>query len=273
LQYPHTITNPHEGIARRLTSTILIKQSESEYGEDDRLAVSLAMVRNQQDHKLLEEFEQGFAKFVGTDYCLFTINRSSAISLALRSLGLEKRDEVIIPVCASTTLLSGVMSIGALPRFVDVNREDGNIDASQLRLDDASKVKALVAVHTNGRSCKTQSLLELACKNGWQIIEDASEAIGSRCDGKHLGTSANLGLIGFQRFSLIGLDHGAVLVTSDKKVLDRLASERDRDLAPSEIQAALALSQLRKLRETIDRKRQLTRIYYELLDEAKLTAL
>jgi len=277
LQTPYTIADGHIGIARRLNSTVLIRQMESEYEEEDRLAVSLAMMKDQQDHRFIKEFEQAFAKFIGADLGVFTINRSSAISLALTSLGLKDGDEAIIPVCASLPLVKGVLSVGVIPRFVDVMREDGNIDPCQLRLQDASKVKALIAVHSNGRSCAIEPLLELASKNGWYVIEDASEAIGSRREGKHLGTFANLGLFAFQRSGLIGLENGAILVTSDDELFYRLMSSRDKiwdgDLTPSEVHAALALSQLRRLRGRIDRKRQVTRRYYELLEEAKLADL
>lgn len=238
------------------------------------------------EHKLTREFEKTFAEFVGAQYAVATTSGTIALFLALKALNIGFGDKIIMPVYTAIGTASAVRLAGATPVFVDVNEPNGNMDISNLHHYEWDKeVKAVIPVHINGRACSMKDIREIASENGWHVVEDAAQCLGSHCSGRHLGTFGDVGCFSMATTKIITTGQGGVVVTDRKDLFDQLMALKDqgrvRDITSSEmpdyyplegynfkfteIQAALGLSQFRKLCRRIEHKNQITKLYYELL--------
>ena len=148
------------------------------------------------DGPKLRKFESIFAKFTGAKFAVGVSNGTAALHLSLKALGIGKGSEVIIPDITFVATASSVLLTGATPVLVDVN-EDLNISVSSIKKSITSKTKAIIPVHFAGKSCKIKEIAVIAKKNRVAIIEDCAHAIGSRINGKHVGTFGQSGCFSF----------------------------------------------------------------------------
>ena len=268
----------------------MIRQFEPSFDEEDARAVADVIHSGYiNEHKMTREFERIFAEFVGAKYAVTTTNGTIALFLALKTLNIGYGDKVIMPVYTAIGTASALRLAGATPVFVDVDLQTGNMDFRKLdwyKRDE--KVKAVVPVHMNGRACFVEETREVALMNGWHMIEDAAQCLGSHYNGKHLGTFGDVGCFSMATTKIITTGQGGVVVTDRKDLYDKLMALKDqgrvRDVTLSElpdyypmegynfkfteIQAALGLSQFRKLPERIEHKKHITNLYYELLSDS-----
>ncbi len=165
----------------------------------------------------VESFEKEFAKYLGVKHVIGVGNGLDALHISLMSLGIGVGDEVITtPLSAVATTLA-IISVGAMPIFVDVNL-DGQIDATQIEAKITSSTKAILPVHLYGNACDITTILKIAKKHNLQVIEDAAQAHGSSFHGQKLGTFGIVGCFSFyptKNLGTIGGDAGAVATNDD----------------------------------------------------------
>ena len=161
--------------------------------------------------KVTKKFEKTFSKKIKTPYSLMVNSGSSANFLAFQCLTnpyrkkkLNKGDEVLIPsICWSTSFWPIIQS-GLKPVFVDVDRENFNINLKDLKKKISKKTRALILVHVLGNSTNMEKLMKILKKNKIILVEDVCQSIGAQYKNKFLGTFGDFSTFSFY-FSLIFL--------------------------------------------------------------------
>lgn len=159
--------------------------------------------------KYCNQFEKGFAKFLGINYSLLTTSGSSANLLAFMTLTspllkdrqIKPGDEVITVACGFPTTVSPIINYGAIPVFVDVTIPQYNIDVTKLEQAYSPKTKAVMIAHTLGNPFDLKSVKSFCDKHNLWLIEDNCDALGSKytLDGKEhfTGTIGDIGTSSF----------------------------------------------------------------------------
>jgi CDP-6-deoxy-D-xylo-4-hexulose-3-dehydrase len=181
-----------------------------------------------------EEFEEELGKFLGVSEVVFVNSGSSANLLAIATLcsneldgHLEQGDEIITPAVTFPTTVAPLIQNGLIPVFVDCELGTYNLDVSASEKAISERSKAIFVPHTLGNPCEMDRIMGLAEKWGLLVIEDACDALGSRFDGKHVGTFGHLGTLSFYPAHHITTGEGGAVITNDKKLAKIARSIRD----------------------------------------------
>ena len=131
----------------------------------DKRAIETALKSNLlTDGPILRKFENEFCKFTGSKYAIGVSNATSALHLSLKSLGIGKGDEVIIPNITFVATANAVLYVDATPVLVDVNDHDINISIKSIEKSITKKTKAIIPVHFAGKSCDMLAIQKIAKK-------------------------------------------------------------------------------------------------------------
>ena len=238
--------------------------------------------------KVTKEFEKTFSKKINTPYSLMVNSGSSANLLAFQCLinpyrkkKLKKDDEVLIPAICWPTSFWPIIQSGLKPVFVDVDRENFNIDLKDLKKKISRKTKALMLIHVLGVSTNMDKLMKILKKNRIILIEDTCESIGAKYKNKFLGTFGDFSTFSFYFSHQISSIEGGMICCKNKQDEDIIKSLRShgwiKDLSnqkkmekkfkkinknfffinsgfnfrPTDIQAAIGLSQFKSLNNFI----------------------
>lgn len=233
------------------------------------------------DGPILKKFESSFASLVGINYAIGVSNATAALHLSLRALGIGKNDEVIIPDMTFVATASAVILADATPVLADINYDDLNISPKSIERSLTSKTKAVIPVHFAGKACNMHKIKRLAMKNSLLIVEDCAHAIGTKFDGKHVGTFGDMGCFSFYPTKNITTIEGGMVTTNSKKIAKYVQAARNHGITKSltqryslgkpweydveeagynyrldEIRSSLGLSQLKRIKilNTLRRK-------------------
>jgi dTDP-4-amino-4,6-dideoxygalactose transaminase len=239
-----------------------------------------------------QEFEQAFASYVGAKYAIAVTNATAALHLACVVAGLGPGDEAIVPSLTFVATANAVRYTGATPVFADiVGEEDLNISHDSIEAALTERTRAILVMHYGGYACDMNRILELARKHNLMVIEDAAHAVGSELDGRKLGTWGDMGCFSFFSNKNMTTGEGGMIVTNDEGYSRRLHLLRSHGMTTltwdrhkghassydvvdlgynyriDEIRAALGIVQLGKLALNNERRRHLTQVYREALQE------
>ncbi len=232
----------------------------------------------------LQSFEEEFASYCDSSYCIGVGNGLDALSLILRGYGISAGDEVIVPSNTFIATWLAVSSCGATPVAVEPNLGSYNIDAN--RVEDAltKRTKAIIAVHLYGQPADMQELKAIADKHGLKLIEDAAQSHGARYKGQRTGSLGDAaGFSFYPGKNLGGLGDGGAITTSDEtlaKEVRRLRSYgstqkyvhevKGVNSRLDEMQAAFLRVKLNKLDQWNERRRQISELYMDGLDKESI---
>ena len=171
----------------------------------------------------VENFENDFARFIGSKYCIGVASGTDALFLGLKALGIGKGDEVIIPAMTFMATASAVLHTGATPVFVDTLADSPLIDASKIENKITSKTKVIIPVHLHGYPCDMAAIKKISRKYKLYVLEDACQSHGVKVDGKYTGTIGDLAAFSFYPSKNLGTfgDAGAI-TTSNKKLAEKI---------------------------------------------------
>jgi len=236
------------------------------------------------------EFEKKFAKFTGTKYAVVVTSGTSALYVGLKSLGIGKGDEVIVPDLTFVASPNAIEMTGAKPVFVDVDKKTLNLDPKKIEKLITKKTKAIMPVDFNGRKIEIKKIREIAKKNNLFLVEDACHAIGSYYNNKHMGTLSDVAAFSFSIPKIITTGQGGMIITNKKEIFKKCIAIKDfgRELNAkknmlkafdhntigynfkfTEFQAAIGLAQMKKLSKRIKQKRSMFKKYHESLNSLK----
>ena len=183
----------------------------------------------------LDQFEQTFAETVGTRFALGVGSGTDALFLSLKAEDIGPGDEVITAANTFIATVGAIAATGATPVFVDA-ADDYTLDVSQIEAAITPKTKALLPVHYTGCAADMGTVLDIAERHGLPVIEDACQAIGTRSNGKQVGTLGVAG--GFSLHPLKNLNvwgDGGVIVTNSEAIRDKINLLRNHGLASRDI--------------------------------------
>lgn len=182
-----------------------------------------------------DAFEQRLADFLGLPFVLTTNSGSSANLLAFSALtsprlgerAIRPGDEVISVAAGFPTTVNPILQFGAVPVFVDVQIPTYNIDASRVEAAITPKTRAIMLAHTLGNPYDLHQITALAKKYDLWLIEDCCDALGSRYDGKLVGTYGDIGTLSFYPAHHITMGEGGAVFTRSPELKPIIESFRD----------------------------------------------
>jgi len=177
--------------------------------------------------KEVSAFEEEYAAYVGTKYCVGLANGLDALWLAFRVLGIGAGDEVLVQ---GNTYIASVMGItinGATPVFIEPD-DYYNIDVDKLEEKITDKTKAILVVHLYGQASKMDKVVELCKKYNLRLVEDCAQSHGACFDGKMTGSFGDIGCFSFYPSKNLGcFGDGGCIVTNDEKIAQDMKMYRN----------------------------------------------
>lgn len=166
-------------------------------------------------NRKVEEFEERFARYLGSQHCLTLANGTLSLQTALHVDNVGPGDEVIVPPYTFVATASAVLQVGAKPVFADVQPSTLNLDPDRFRSAITPKTRAVIPVHFAGHSADMNRICKIAKDHQVMVIEDAAHAHGGESMGKKLGTLGEWGSFSFQSTKVMTSGEGGCLVTAD----------------------------------------------------------
>lgn len=168
----------------------------------------------------VEAFEESFARYIGTRYCVGVSSGTDALKLALEAIDVKRGDEVILPANTFIATALAVTALGAIPRFVDCKEDSFLIDLEKAHDAIGPLTKAFIPVHLYGRFVDLDGMDNFF---GIPAIEDAAQAHGAESNGKRAGSIGLAGCFSFYPSKNLGAyGDGGAIVTSDETLKNRV---------------------------------------------------
>jgi len=225
-------------------------------------------------------FEEKFANYCGTKYAVTTSSGTTALHLALVSLGITSEDEVIIPDLTFIATGNAVMYIGAKVVTVDVDEDTLCVSPQAIEKAITPKTKAIIVVHLYGHPANMDEINELARRHNIFVIEDAAEAHGSEVNGKKVGSLGDMGVFSFYGNKIMTSGEGGMITTNNEEIFNKICYLRDHAMDKDKrywhaevgfnyrmtnLQAALGVAQVERIDELLANKRKIFGWYQEEL--------
>ena len=242
----------------------------------------------------VKELEDKITKYLGVKYAIAVTNCTSALHLALLSIGIKKGDEVLVADYTFPATGHSILYCRAKPIFVDVNLKTYNINLELIEEEITARTRAIIPVHTFGQPAEMDKIMEIAEDHNLKVIEDAACALGAKYKNTFAGTIGDIGCFSFHARKGITTGEGGMVVTNNKNLAERIRNlsvfgmnsawdreKSDKFIIPkftevgynykmSDITAAVGVTQLRKLDRIIERKREFAKYWDEKLKEIEL---
>jgi len=221
---------------------------------------------------IADAFEAEFASWVGRTYAIGAPSGTLATWLALRAMGIGAGDEVIAPAYGWHQVAHAIVLAGAEPVFADIDYWTGCLSPAQVEARIGSRTKAILAGNANGHPAQWGELRAIAGRRGLALLEDSTEALGSRYKGRPCGSFGDVAVFDFSQPGALCCGEGAMIVTDDAHLASEMSYLRMRTPADrgsvsigsrvpmqaglAEIPAALGLGQLERIDEILARRKQ-----------------
>jgi dTDP-4-amino-4,6-dideoxygalactose transaminase len=230
----------------------------------------------------VQEFERALSDYLGGRIVRTFTSATGALEVALQACGIGPGDEVIVPAMTFAASANVVMRVGARPVFVDVELETRNIDPKAVEAAITPRTRAIMPVHFAGLAVDMTRIYQIAERRGLRVIEDAAHAIGTRFEGKRIGSFGDMVSFSFHPNKNMTTIEGGALSLASTAGLETIELQRfhglkrDPDggsdvLLPggkynlSDVSARIGLSQLKQLDGFIERRHALIDRYFERL--------
>lgn len=254
---------------------------------------------------LVPAFEKSVAAYCGAGYGVAVNSATSALHVACLALGVGKGDVVWTSPITFVASANCAIYCGASVDFVDIDRLSYNMSAEALnkKLEKAKREgklpKVIIPVHLAGQSCDMESIHRLSKEYGFKIIEDASHCIGGKYKSEPIGNCrySDIAVFSFHPVKIITTGEGGMAMTNDHTLALSMAHFRSHGIVRyaeemthepdgpwyyqqldlgynyrmTDIQAALGLSQLKRLDQFVSKRHEIAKRYHEMLTEPWLT--
>ena len=241
----------------------------------------------------VHEAEEMLCKVTGAKYAVVVSNGTAALHIAAMAAGFGAGDEVIVSPITFAASANCVLYCGGKPVFADIDPDTYNIDPENIRKLITPKTKGIVAVDFTGQAVRLNEIREICREHQLVLIEDAAHSIGTKYDGKPVGSIADMTCFSFHPVKTVTCGEGGAVTTNDEKLYHRLlrlrahgiTRNREEMVHPTDarwyneqvelgynyrltdIQAALLCSQLGKLQAFSERRKEIVRIYDEAFSQ------
>lgn len=173
-----------------------------------------------------EQFEQEFAKYVGSRFAVALNSGTAALHLAMDILGIGPGDEVIVPSITFISTVHAVSYVGATPVFADIEPDTMNISPEDIKRKITDKTKAIIVVHMGGHPCDMDTIHALAHANGIKVVEDAAHACGAEYKGKKIGSISDITCFSFHAVKNLTSGEGGAITCNTEWMNRKLREKR-----------------------------------------------
>lgn len=186
----------------------------------------------------VDKFESELAKFTQTKYCVAVSNGTAALHMALKLVGVEKDDEVLMPTLTFVATANAVSYLEATPHFVDSEKQTLGVDPVKLKeylqsithlkngnllnKRTGKRISALIVMHTLGHPVQLEEINEVCKEFNLKLVEDAAESLGSHYKGRHVGSTGHVATLSFNGNKIVTTGGGGAIITNNQE-LARLA--------------------------------------------------
>ena len=227
-------------------------------------------------------FEKETANYLHNQYAIGCANGTDALTLALRAAGIGEKDEVITTPFTFFATAEAIVTVGAIPVFVDIDEYSFNIDPNLIESAISVKTKAVLAVHLFGCPANLDIICAVCDRNNLLLIEDCAQSFGSEYKQKKTGSFGSMGCFSFfPSKNLGGFGDGGLITTDSKETASKLQALRNHgsqvpyhhdvigyNSRLDEIQATLLRVKLKYIDDYNNQRRQIAQLYYQQLDSS-----
>ncbi|MBN1824465.1 MAG: UDP-4-amino-4,6-dideoxy-N-acetyl-beta-L-altrosamine transaminase [Endomicrobiales bacterium] len=267
-------------------------------GQDDIKAVVKALKSDWLTQgPLIKAFEDAVCKYTGAKYAVAVANGTAALHVACLAAGLGRGDEGITSPITFVASANCMALCGARPVLADIDPDTLNIDPGEVEKKVTERTKVLIPVHFTGRPCDMERISLIAKKRNIKVIEDAAHALGSqyRSGGRWMKVGSceysDMAILSFHPVKHITTGEGGMVLTNNKEYYEQLMIYRTHGITKSQdllrntdegewyyemqklglnyritdFQCALGIEQLKKLERFVAKRRELVKLYGDLL--------
>ena len=230
----------------------------------------------------VKKFEKNFSNFIGHKYAIAVSSGTAALEIAVKSLGLNKNDEVIIPNFTIISNALAVIKLGLKIKFIDCDKKNWNFNLDKLEKSITSKTKAIIATHIYNYPIRMDKLKKICKQKKIFIIEDAAEVLGQKIFKKNCGSFGDISTFSFYANKQITTGEGGMITTNDKTKYLKMTSLRNLAFGKknrfnhedigwnyrmTNLQATLGLSQLKRINKIVKMRHSVGKRYYKNLSK------
>ena len=227
----------------------------------------------------ITKFEKEYAKFNKARYAVSVSNCTNALQLACRVIGIKKGDEVLVSSSTNIATALAIFYNGGIVVPIDSDPITWNLNEDLIERQITKKTKAIIVVHFLGLPVNMEKIMKLAKKYKLKVIEDCAEAHGAKFRKNIVGSFGDISCFSFYSNKIITTGEGGMLITNNKKYYNKLNylknlafgkprflhEEAGYNFRMGSLQAALGLSQLKKVNSFIKKKIKVANLYFKYL--------
>ncbi len=237
---------------------------------------------------IVAEFEKAICNYTGAKYCVAVSNATAGLHIAMLALEVAKGDDVLTSTNTFLASANCAVYVGANPIFADIDEKTACIDADEISKKITKNTKVIIPVHFAGQVCDMAKIKEIANKNNAFIVEDAAHAIGSEYKGDKVGSCkySDMTIFSFHPVKNMTTGEGGAITTNSEEIYKKLLLLRSHGMTRdasiltkndgpwyyemhnygfnyrlTDIQAALGISQLKRIDKFAARRREIVEFY------------
>jgi len=239
------------------------------------------------------DFEKTFAKYVDAKYAVAVANGTAALHLAAKAMGVNKQSEVIVTPMSFAATANCIRYSGGTPVFSDIT-ERGLLNPQEIESKISKDTQGIIPMHHSGLPCDMKEISKIAKDNDLFVIEDACHALGAKYNGKSIGhcEHSDLAVFSFHPVKHITTGEGGIITTNDEEMYSKLSTLRTHGITKdkskfktkhdepwfqemqylgfnyrlTDIQAALGLSQMLRVKDFVKRRREIAKEYDDFFE-------
>lgn len=172
----------------------------------------------------VQKFEQEWSKYFKVKHSIAVNSCTAALHLALLCNNFKKKKKVLVPAITFSATAAAVLYCDLIPVFVDINKNDLNMNVDDLKKKYTNDCVAIMPVHFGGHPCEMDKIMKFANQKKLIVIEDCAETCGGYYKGKKIGTWGHFGCFSFEEKKMMTTGDGGMIVTNNAQIAKKLKS-------------------------------------------------